>query len=280
VKAYFFKITPHNKGEDTFDKCLEYLYKHRFDKEGHYEECDGVSYRIERFKRAPDVCMCDFVKQQTDGLPPFAQRGKPLKPNDVPLGHLTAILFHMPTQILVIESNRNGAQVGSIVKFIREHCAHGGFEYLPILNNATVDELLNGPLRRVTVRFAAPDNLQAVAGDGGILNQLNNMRSMFGGPSMEISCGFDSPKKGNLRNKNVVKFIRELYGSPLSIQKIQAKSEDSAEMLDLLGKKLVYHDPSAIRSNDIAKDYNTRRMFLAKALNDNADYIKKFFVKQ
>lgn len=278
MKAYFYKVIKHKDADDCLDTCLENLQNNFFVDEGHYEECDGRGYRIERFKRNPDYCTGDFVKQQKDDIPPQAADGKPLKPSNIPLGHLTAFLYLYKSNVLIIQGNRSGISAASMFRLIQSKLSHSGFDCTPLLSQATVDDLLDGTTRNITVKFAAPENLSAVESDGSDLQNLDRMRRMFGAPSMEISCGFDTPKEGGLNNTKIAGFIKNLYNSPLQTRKIQVKQE-GAELLDLLGKKHTYTESIVLNASNMDNYYITRKTFLERAYKESQDYIENFFKK-
>lgn len=278
MKAYFYKVNPHQKNDASLDRALDDLVK-QFSTLGHYVDCNGTFMRIENFKRESNYCTGDLIRQQRDDLPPFAPNGKSLEPNTVPQGHRTAFLYHYTTHVLAFEANRNGVGIGTFLSCFPSMLPHSGFSQTPIISQASIDDLLGGAARSVTVKFAAPEDLSIADSEkGSDIASLNKMRMLFNAPSIEVTCGFDTPKKGSLNTTAVVKFIKDLYRQPVTAKKIQVKQEGEAELLDLLGKKLVYASTGKkLDSRDIKAHYSTRRQFLIEAFTHNSAYIQKYY---
>lgn len=60
-----------------------------------YTPCSGgVRVRIERVTEHEEHLQGDFVRQQTEGLPPFAPEGQPLQSHNNPLGHRVAWAYY------------------------------------------------------------------------------------------------------------------------------------------------------------------------------------------
>ena len=278
MKAHFFRLTPHRKSDDSFDNCVNQLSL-LFKKEGHYIDCGGTYLRFDNYLRGSDYCTGDIIRQQHDDVPPSAPIGKALQPNPNPLGHASAFLYHYDTRVLVLQVNKNGVGLGAIDSCVKQHLNHQGFGQGPILNQDTIQDLINGGARSVTIKFTAPDNLNAVENaHKSDIDNLNFMRNLFNAPTLEMTCGFDTPKKGSLNVQAVARFIGQLTNSYVTPKKIQVKQEGQVEMLDLLGKKLAYIDKKVRPdSKNISKHYQTRKAFLEKAFKENEAYLNECF---
>lgn len=280
MKAYFFRLNPHKASDSSFDACINQLVSHcKGQGDGAYIDCGGLHLRFENYQRTSNYCTGEIIRQQRDDLPPLAPIGKALQPNINPLGHGTAFLYHYDTRVLVLQVNKDGVGAGSIISCIKQNLNHHGFAHVPLLNKNTIQELIDGGARSVTVKFASPDNLSVADNDKkSDVDNLNNMRALFDAPSIEVTCGFDTPKKGSLNVKAVAKFIRQLQHSPVTPQKIQVKQEGQAELLDLLGKKLSYSDSTVHPdSKNLQKHYQVRKAFLEDAFAENETYIVECF---
>lgn len=278
MKAHFYRLTPHRPNDDSFDRCMHALHQRFNGQDGIYIECDAIHLRIDNYQRSDEFCTGDVIRQQRDDIPPTAPDGASLQPSLTPVGHRTAFLYHYPTRVLVYQVNKPGAGVATLLKCVARELTHDGFMHVAVVSSDTMDDLMDGNVRRMTVKFAAPENMAIADRRGSDLNNLDTMRRLFGAPSMEVTCGFDTPKRGSLNVDAVVNFIRQVYDSPVRPKKIQVKQEGASDLLDLLGKKLTYMDENVqLDSGDIRRHYLARRRFLEEALAEKRDYLLRLF---
>ena len=74
-------------------------------REVYQDVAGGIRLRLERFDSNINTAGRgfvdgEFVRQQTDNIPPVARQGSPLEGQDVPLGHRCAFRYHPDTGVL------------------------------------------------------------------------------------------------------------------------------------------------------------------------------------
>jgi hypothetical protein len=279
MKAYFYRMTPHRPADESFDRCLRRLHQHFADQDGFYLDCDSVHLRVEKYHRYDEYCTGDIIRQQRDDIPPLAPDGALMQSSTVPLAHRTAFLYHYATRVLLLQVNKTGVGVGGLDKCIVRTLDHQGFAQIPLISQSTIDELVAGNVRKMSVRFAPPDNFTvAERTDQSDIANLNRMRRMFDAPFLEISCGFDSRKEGRLNAQAIANFIRQIYAADLQPTKVRIKHEGADELLDLLGKKMTFIDNNVrLDSGNLNGHYLARKAFLVAALADKLPFIVEYF---
>lgn len=66
----------------------------------------------------------------------------------------------------------------------------------------------------------------------------------------------------------------------MPVSKLQVKTEESADILDLLGKKLIFTESTQIERENLDSCYEQRRGFLVRAYQVNAEYINSYYNTQ
>ena len=279
MKASFHQIDKVNNGDRSLGSSLETLSEITTEP-GAYIEHNNIRIRVDNFSRGAKYCTGDIIKQQTRNIPPQAPNGSDLKPVYIPLGHRSAFLYHYATDVLIYQRNRDCISPMALMEFIPIKTDHNGFILQHIMDIDEIQDIMQQGARKLTVKFAQPNNYAAIeAEDDNKVLSLNQLRSVFDAEYIEVSCGFGSSKSGSMNRKTIVSFLRDLRRARLDTKKIQIKSEDSGEILDLLGKTMTYEDKSVnvADEKDIEAHYTARRQFIIDAYNANEEALLELF---
>lgn len=116
VRARFYQVRLVNERQTSFYDCLKALWEHP-NRVTYQDLGGGTHVRIERWHESDGVhevgfVAGEFVRQQTDNIPPVAEGGKPLRENLSPLGRVDK--RDSPGAVIVIQAGIcNGDQRGT-----------------------------------------------------------------------------------------------------------------------------------------------------------------------
>jgi hypothetical protein len=125
---------------------------------------DGVTLRVEDCKPSGDVIEGEFCRIQTANLPPSAgpQGLTPVELKDGHgLGHMAAFRYHLPTRVLLLQTNSLSASIPRISEYLAALNASAIYFMRPVLTQDAWDRFTKKPIRAMQVAFASPANLEA-----------------------------------------------------------------------------------------------------------------------
>ena len=121
TKARFFQIENVNAHDAGFFDCLTQLWNHP-DRTDYHEIFSDVRVRLERFSaddELPNFYDGEFVRQQTNNLPPLAHDSEELVGHNDPLGHRCAFRYHTVSGVVLLESKAQSVTPTRIEGLIR-----------------------------------------------------------------------------------------------------------------------------------------------------------------
>lgn len=166
VSARYFRVSAHVvQAPDFPDLLLAEMGKPIKDRE-HDVTGTGVLLRVEHCSNEGDFVIGEFCRKQIVNIPPQAGPNG-LKPIILPhgegIGHVAAFRYHRPTRIILLQNNSQCAtphRIALYVKFASSTAVLYGFSR--ILREDAWARFKNRKLRSFTVRFASPENLEAL----------------------------------------------------------------------------------------------------------------------
>lgn len=194
VRARFYQVINIANGQSTFFDALGQLWAHP-EKDSYAEIVGGLRVRIERFERAPEnngMYDGEFVRQQTDNIPPRAADDGPLEPQDDPLGHRVAFRYWPEMSVILLEVRRGAVSPAAINGLAKRRLNnHRGFFFDPTLSETALERLRGGTPRRFEMRVAKPADIVAVEHEDNEIEQnLAQLQNVFSGPNIEIAVSW------------------------------------------------------------------------------------------
>ncbi|TGN68049.1 hypothetical protein E4L95_02710 [Paracoccus liaowanqingii] len=267
VRGRFYQVEPIEAGAEAFGACLTALWA-KADRAVYQDLGYGAFVQIERYaedRQDPDFVAGEFVRQQTDNIPPVAAAGAPLVGNSNPLGHRSAFRFHIPTNILLVEVRQAAVTVARINGLLKA-CARGhrGFLFSPCLTENAIQRLRDGTPKRVSMRVARPSALKGESASMSLEDNLAGLQEFFGGPSIEITSGFPRGNRdGTLNVKNLLRAVGWGAERREHVEKIEVKIQEEPNPIDLFSEQMKIESTLDLDSLNVAKNYDVRDAFLS-----------------
>lgn len=284
IKARFYQVENVGKDDATLFDCLHQLWDHP--NRTAYETIYGdARVRIENFGSDPAALGDgfidgEFVRQQTENIPPFAEQGQPLEGNIRPLGHRCAFRYHAQLNVLLLESRREAVTPVRMDALVKARLnPHRGFYLSPVLSQTALEKLRNGTPRRVTFRVARPADMQVVEGeDLGLEDNLARLQNHFEGPNIEVTAGWPRGNRDGILSQNAIaRTIRWATGNRDHVEKLQVKINEEPDAIDIFSEQLKVVDVLDLDSENVERNYAARRAFLAQSFNDHLAILRRLY---
>lgn len=240
---------------------------------------------MERFESSTEAGLGfiagEFVRQQTDNIPPIAPQGGPLEGQENPLGHRSAFRYHAQSGILLLESRPSGLTPIRVDGLIKARIPrHSGFYLSPVVTEDALNRLTNGTPRRVQFRVANPVDMQMIEGDETDLSEnLARMANNFGGLTVETSVGFpQGHRHGQLNVASVQRAIRWATGNRGHVEKFKVKISEEEEPIDIFAEQLKVVETLDLENLDVDANYTARRNLLARAFAAHLPLIERAYM--
>ena len=281
VRARFYQVESMEEGALSFRDCLLRLWHH--DRRAIYQDIGyGALVRIERC--APDVDDADFyfgefVRQQTDNIPPVAVAGAPLIGNDNPLGHRCAFRFHAPTMTLLIEAKREAVTIGRLNSLIKSRVqGHRGFLISPSLTQDALERLRNGTPRKISMRVARPVEAFGENPRDPLENNIAGLQNIFGGPSIEVSSGWPQGDRNGVLNLGAIRDVLR-WGDEhrANVRRLEGKIAEEPEPIDVFSEQMKLEQTLDLDSQDVERNYTVRESFLEEGFRVRMPEIERLY---
>lgn len=286
VRARFYQVeaVEAQNNPDSFSVCLQNLWN-RPDRAEYQDLGHEILVRLERFAVDPrdgDFLSGEFVRQQTDNIPPVAAPGQPLVGNANPLGHRCAFRYHIPTGIILLESKREATTPGRINAFLRKILrGHRGFFMSPALTESALQRLREGTPRRVSLRVARP-NIDMVDNPNLPLERsIDQLANFFEGPSIEVSSGFPRGQRDGVLNvRNIMRAFRWARDEVGYVERFSVKISEEPEPIDLFAEQMKIDQVLDLDSVNVERNYDVRSAFLSDGFRANLPAIRHVYGQQ
>lgn len=284
TKARFYQVENVGNGDATLFDCLHQLWE--LPNRTEYETIfGGARVRIEHFENDPAVVGDgfidgEFVRQQTDNIPPFAEQGQPLQGNVRPLGHRCAFRYHAALNVLLLESRREAVTPVRMDALVKARLnPHRGFFLSPVLSQEALENLRNGTPRRVTFRVARPSDLEIVEGeDLGLEENLARLQNHFGGPNIEVTASWPRGNRDGILNTEAIgRAIRWATGNRDHVEKFLVKISEEPDAIDIFSEQLKAVEVLDLDNENVERNYATRREFLARSFRDHMPILRRLY---
>lgn len=285
IRAKFYQVENVKSGDATLYDALHRLWAHP-NRPTYKDVFGGIRVRIERFESEPSITGegfvdGEFVRQQTENIPPVAEQGAPLEGQDRPLGHRCAFRYHAATNVLLLESRPNGVTPIRMDGLVRVRLSpHKGFFLSPVLTEAALYRLRNGTPRRVTFRVARPADMASVEGDmRDIQENLTRFTNNFHGLSVEVSVGFPKGNRdGILSPRAITRAVPWATENRSHVEKFEVKISEEDDPIDVFAEQLKIVKTLNLENMNVDAKYEARRSLLRTAFNDYLPVIQRTYV--
>lgn len=282
IRGRYYQVENVQNEQASLYDALHQLWNHP-DRDTYHEIFGGVRVRMERFESgiSGGFVAGEFVRQQTDNIPPIAPQGEPLEGQENPLGHRSAFRYHARSSILLLESRPSGLtpiRVDGLVKARVPN--HKGFYLSPVVTENALDRLRNGTPRRVQFRVAQPANMELIEGDERMITEnLTRMANNFAGLTIETSVGFPSGDRSGRLNTNAIRrAIRWASGNRDHVEKFQVKISEEEEPIDVFSEQLKVKESLNLENLDVDANYAARHDLLARSFTASMAFINRHYL--
>jgi hypothetical protein len=290
VRARFFRASPQPaKALDLPDMLLAEMKKSLPQREKDVSDAvggvagTGVILRVEECEREGDFVIGQFCRKQMTNLPPEAGPDG-LGPIPIPdgrgIGHVSAFRYHRPTRVLLLQNNIQCATPHRIGVYVARINAEALYGFEPVLREDALERFKHRKVRSFTVRFASPENLEALD-DKGIASARGArlLAEAFNGLDLSISITAGRSRKKFLDFGSVSREVKALLGSSADISEleVQANEDEEGRTIDFLQEHLKCSETLELPEGDHTKHYQVRRKFLKSEFESRMDYLMKHF---
>lgn len=284
IKARFYEVENVKSSDSALYECLDRLWNHP-EKESYVEIFGGVKVRLERYEsdhrsNGSGFVSGEFVRQQTDNIPPIAEQGQPLSANSYPLGHRCAFRYHPRTSVILLESRRGAVTPIRIDGLIKARLSpHKGLFLSPVLSEGALENLRNGTPRNITFRVARPAQMDRIEGDLIDLDgDLARLATNFNGLSVGVSIGFPKGENDRSLDMNMIdRAIKWASGNRNHVESMKVKVMEEPDSIDVFTEQLKVVKDLQLDSDDVQLNYETRRAFLAASFDDYMPVLERIY---
>ncbi|MEM6901326.1 MAG: DUF6731 family protein [Pseudomonadota bacterium] len=282
VKARFYQISNIDNAQRTFFDCMHYLWDHP-DRSAYDDVSGGLRVRLERWAASAGndgTWNGEFVRQQTENIPPRALDDGPLEPLSDPQGHRAAFRYWPSHKTLVLETRRGAVSAAAVQKLVRKRVPqHRGFLIDPMLSEGAIEQLTDGTPRRIEMKVARPADMAAFEGaQNPIEENLSNLQQYHGGPNVEYAVSWGrSNRDESLIKDRIMNLLPWIDRNRHAIKKVKIKIEEQSEALDILTELMLEKETLQLDSENVNLHYDERQAFLARALSNRRDEIRRVY---
>jgi hypothetical protein len=290
VRARFFRVTDAPANVPDFpDLLLQEMKKPMTDREQNVayavdgDEVPTVLLRVEQCESEGDFVAGQFCRKQTSNIPPQAGPDglSPIMlPNGQGLGHLAAFRYHRPTRILLLQNNMQCASPKRLSVYLARINGAALFAFEPAMREDALERFKHRNVRSFTVRFASPENLEALD-DKGIASARGArlLAEAFHGLDLTISVGVGRKRKKFLDFGRVSREVKALLGSDADVAELEVKANEDEEgqTIDFLQEHLKCSANLPLPEADHKKHYQVRKAFLKSEFQSRLEYLVKQF---
>jgi hypothetical protein len=244
----FYHVKVEDKKDRTFLDLLEAVHAMPDDESRAQNRTDDA-IRLQTVKKSAAAWRGDMLRIRMNEAPVKAKRSGETKPidfdEDEGLGEETAFLFHVSTNILVIQRNRIGVSASALAKYFKVLGKVKAITFESILKEDALKRIAKmQSIRTFEIHFAGVQNGQSLKGKGSSAKAMYSMLDEFQAPNATIKLSVGR-KPGTLQN--VVNAVSGLFGNEADSQPsdvtrvivVGSEGEDEERtLIDLLQDRL------------------------------------------
>lgn len=281
VGASFWRVTVAGEGKKDFH---ELLLEAAQGKPGDRQRdvLDGVTLRLESCTLDGEYLKGEFCRVQTEHLPPSAHAGGVKDMTDDTLAHLAAFRYHVPTRVLLLQTNLQSATPMKIALYLSQGPDPTFFTFLPVLREDSWERFKNNRVRSYTVSFAAPENLSALDDpDLSVAKAAKLIAQAHDNPIVTIRVGAGAANRPDLDKNLVLRTFQKLIGSSAQIKAMSANTfdDDGSDPINFLKDHMKAKKKLNLPKKNAPESLAIREAFLKEEFHKNQAYFDMYFRK-
>lgn len=263
-----------------------------FDPDGVEIEVLDAFVRMHRVSARNNIWKGEFLRRQVDNFPPRARRrGEvlPLRLGDGEgLGHGAAFEFHANNNILVWQQVRTGASLTRFAAYLGQ-LANTSYAIEPVISVDALAELNHAQAKRIHVKIADPDNLQALdARQRDVKSAFRLFGQVADGAYVEVTIGSERGSNSFLPARKMRDFLRwlsqEADAERGGIQKLQivgrTTDDDDLRVIDLLQGRMRDQTVLDIDGDNLERNFHRRSAWLSSVYEKFSEEIQQLYSEE
>lgn len=283
VAARFFRVSEPPKGVAEFADLLLTDAKTPEVEKRERQIGDGLILRLERCKPRGEFLIGEFCRKQTTNIPPQAGP-KGLAPivlgDGGGIGHVAAFRYHRPTRVLLLQTNRLSASARRISLYLAAIEPAALFTISRVIRQDAWERFKDKRVRRITLGFASPANLEALDEGGlAVARGVRMLAEAYKGVEVEVTISVGRQRKKFLSKEMIRTSFNKLLSSDahLKTAQVRTSSDDGPDDIDMIEEHLMAERELNLPDKDPNANYQVRKAFLKTVFSDNMAYIKKHY---
>lgn len=243
---------------------------------------EEVILRLERGVRTGEWLEGEFVRVQTKQIPPQAGPDglEPIELKDGRgLGHLAAFAYHVPTRVLMLQTNRLSATPNRIALYTASNDLKDLFIFAPVLAQDAMTRFAKKKPRGFSVTFAGPKNLDFLSDQNlAIAQGAKLIAEAYGGIRVRIDVSVGKSRKRLLDKENILGALGAISGLP-GVKRLKVQAEETGVDDDVINflKEQIHGTQKIDLPDGLDDSFKLRLAYLRKVFADNISTITKQF---
>jgi hypothetical protein len=182
--------------------------------------------------------------------------------------------------VLLLQSNAQCATTKRIGLYVSLINSGALYAFSPIMRQDALERFKHRKVRSFTVRFASPENLEALDDEGiASAKGARLLAEAFHGLDLTITVGVGKKRKQFLDYLRVGKEVKALLGSDADIKQLEvsATEDEEGSSIDFIQEHLKCSSTLTLPEKQPEKHYKVRRDYLASEFEERREYLMKHF---
>jgi len=209
-------------------------------------EIRGFPIRLSTSSQRLGFWQGDLMRIRMNDIPTKASLSGETEPleldDDEGLGEETAFLYHIQTNVLMMQRNRLGVSASAFAKYCRSMChLDEDITFDPILRGNVLERLAQMQIvRKFELKVARVEDLTILQGQDRGVDEVLNIKDVFNAPNVSLTVSVGNRKNISLGNviETAKKLFRSASDNSVNVKKIEvsgANEEDNqTDIIDLL----------------------------------------------
>jgi hypothetical protein len=279
IRVLFWRPNKANNADLDFHDCLLAISGQPNPLD--FTDCaGGLRLRTEHISQTDTGVEGDFIRQQTDNVPPNAHAGMPLEPNPNPIGHRAAFIYSTFHNVLVLQGGRPGVSPTLVNSFIRRRISnHKGFMMEPCLTSNALQRIRQGTPKKVSFRIAQPSSIEDIEPEfADIRNGLKLLQSYVDGGAVELTVGrAKGVREGFLNSERVISLIDWVMGRRHQVEMARVTIDEEKAAIDVLAERLDHVEVIKLDADDLDRAYQQRIDLVRRAFDSNVESLNSIY---
>lgn len=279
IRVLFWRPNIVNEHDQDFENCLQIIGDQPNSLD--FTECvGGLRLRSEHITLTDRGIEGDFIRQQSENVPPNAHAGMPLEPNPNPIGHRAAFFYSSGHNVLVLQGGRPGVSPSLVNNFIKRRIRnHRGFMMEPCLTSDALHRIREGTPKKVSFRMAQPSSIEDIEPQFEDLHSsISFMQVFLEGGAVELTIGRQKGvREGFLNSERVMSLLDWVMGKRHQVEMAKVTIDEEKAAIDVLAERLDYVESIALDADDLIRAYQQRIDLVRRSFVRNIDALDRLY---